>query len=87
MLNTRKKRAAACEWLDRHKLSDGWRIVRAGFRIKDGAAYVVLHAIDEKAKFRYCVNCNGNGHYFENKYEMRRFLWDNGYSKDLREEE
>lgn len=85
VLNTDKKRAAACAWLDRHKLSAGWCIVSAGFRLKDKAAYVVLYATDKKDEYWWCVNCNGNGHYFTRKKDLKHYMWDNGYCKDLRE--
>lgn len=86
MLNTSRKRAAACAWLDNHKLSEAWNLVSAGYRMKDGAVYVVLHARNENAEYRHCVNCNGSGHYFKTKKELKYFMWENGYCKNMREE-
>lgn len=74
---------AILEWRENHGISSDWYVVRGHYRAKDKKPYVVLHAKDNNAEYRFCLQCAGNGHYFKTKKEMRRWMWDNGWAKDL----
>lgn len=52
---------AVLKWISEHKVGDGWYPIEGRWR-KDGFPVVILH--NPKQSFSYCVQCAGNGIYF-----------------------
>ena len=58
-------------WLSNNTIRAGQKIVGAGFRRPDKSPWVILYTAGDLRP--WCVQCNGNGHYFVLEEEARQF--------------